>query len=589
MTTILNGAESSWGDENVLAQEVMIAKFRRFAKEKFQDSVKFKVNQFDFIKNISRHYAFNLPPEIGEFFISEKTSPLFWISDTPVVSNVEDYYKNLAGGLTYNSHYQEIKKFYSKWITYKSEKEKQYYALSAINLIERYKNEKNVLSDIMYAVILSNDQRIFSPDKAIQKLYEALEEINNLDLEEEWKNELRYLTNLYIGFAHLTNGQPELAHDKFSGAQEIKHGGISAVFYAGLAETRLKNKDEAINILAEIVEFDKLRLNYAIRANSLYLFAYFLQTAVTYNIFSTNSFADYLFDFEVLLTSSNKENKTFFIDLYDAVEKVEEAGVEKFITKDILNELQFFKQYVNKFRFNPNAFIPFTYDAVTEKFNGLSERISEKLRSHFDNLTVSSLMIYDEQLNKLKRERASFAEAIKRKKEDLKKHLDEAMAKIEREHNEIIKYFENKIEHLGDISKLNPSSTFNNMMVLNTVVSLIVFIIGGFADGFMNADNIDQSMLIAVVVGGVKWGAITFFLGIMVAIFSSISTIWDKSSQKQRVIREISIKKNLKERKIEALKKEYAFHLDDIEDQVKRKERHFKQEEEELVIDKQAL
>ena len=588
MTTIVNGAESSWEDESLLSQEVMKAKFKRFAKEKFQDSVKYKTNHLDYIKNISRHYAFNLPDEISEFFISEKTAPLFWISDAPVIANMEDYYKSLPGGLTYNSHYQEIKKFYSRWITHKSEKEKQYYALSAINLIERYKNEKNILSNIFYAVILSHDQRIYSPDKAINKLSETAEEIERLNLDEELKTELRYLINLFFGFMYLKNGQPEFARDKFSIAKGIKEGGISAVFYASLAETLLKNREEAIDLLAKVIEFDKMRLNFAINAGSLYLFAYFLQTAVTYNIFTTNAFAEYLFDLEVLLTSSNSENKTFFVSLYNAVEKVEEAGIEKFITDDIVRELQFFKQYVNKLRTNPNAFIPFTYDAVTEKFNSISDRIYEKLNSHFDNITVSSLILYDEQMSKLKRERAGFTEAIQKKKEELKKHLDEAMARIESEHKEIIKYLENKIEHLGEISKLNPSSTFNNMMVLNIVISLIVFIIGGFADGFMNSDNIGESMLISVVIGGVKWGAITFFLGIMVSIFSSISTIWEKATQKQRIIREISIKKNLKERKIEALKKEYAFHLDDIEDQVKRKERHFKQEEEELIIDKQA-
>ena len=62
-------------------------------------------------------------------------------------------------------------------------------------------------------------------------------------------------------------------------------------------------------------------------------------------------------------------------------------------------------------------------------------------------------------------------------------------------------------------------------------------------------------MFSAILVGGIKWGAISFVLGIFLSIFIFINTYFERSSQKNEFIKRISNLTIEKENGINALKK----------------------------------
>ena len=62
--------ESFEYDDKMLSQEMTFAKYKKFAKENFQNLVRYDFSNIDFLKWIFRHYSFNLPSAIDEYFIN---------------------------------------------------------------------------------------------------------------------------------------------------------------------------------------------------------------------------------------------------------------------------------------------------------------------------------------------------------------------------------------------------------------------------------------------------------------------------------------------------------------------------------------
>ena len=201
--------ESYEYDEELLSREMASAKLKNFAKENFQNLVRFDLSRIDFLKWISQHYAYNLPSEIDEYFININVAPYFWASNISMFSAIEKAFASQKKN-NFSTNFPEIKKFYSHWVTEKETKEKEYYALYTINLIEHNSEKDNFLQNLLYATIVSFDKRIYSPDKAIILLDESQQILVDSALEEELKSKFLYLINLFTGFVRSEEHTSEL-------------------------------------------------------------------------------------------------------------------------------------------------------------------------------------------------------------------------------------------------------------------------------------------------------------------------------------------------------------------------------------------
>lgn len=86
--------------------------------------------------------------------------------------------------------------------------------------------------------------------------------------------------------------------------------------------------------------------------------------------------------------------------------------------------------------------------------------------------------------------------------------------RITQHHNQAITNLEYKIENIEQIKRYDPASAFSNAMIFNAVISILIFIIGGFMSGFLNNVHSTSSMseiFAEVVVSGTKWGGVCFY------------------------------------------------------------------------------
>ncbi len=578
--------ESFEYDKDLLSREMANAKFKNFAKTNFQNLVRFDSSNINFLKWISQHYAYNLPEEINDFFININVAQFFWASHIPYIKSIEkiltaENKKNLS------SNYPEIKKFYAQWVSQKDTREKEYYALSTINLIEHDSDQKNFLQNILYATILSFDTRIYSPDKAITLLDKSQNFLDDVQMETDLKNETLYLINLYAGFVHFRQGNMLAANQKFSDAQIVKQNGISALFYEALTQKQLGNNEISLERISKIVEFDKYRLNFAFRINSLNLFSYFLQTAFSYNIFSEMEFADMLFDIKTFFLADKKGFDEVCGMLVDSLEKLLVYEEDLEFDNDIRKEVEFIKKFVDQYRTSVNKLIPFSKKLLVQKFNSLIDFVLEKTTLRSQKLIDNNLFLYNQKIEIGARSKELLTQAAKKRKAELKSHLELEIKSIEEAHKQKVAQIEAIVENLGDEGKFDPSQAFSSSMIINIVVSLIIFIIGGFADGFLDSSNSANGTLFTTMISGIKWGGITFLLGTIVSFFSSISAIWERSNNKQKLIREISIRKNMKEKTIKEINRDFSEKMEEFEDQLRRKEKSIDRDIESLKKDRE--
>lgn len=578
---------SSQMDDDQLIRETNIAKYRTFAKTCFQDSVKYEHNYIDYIRNISRHYACNLPEHIGEFFINSHIAPHFWITEAPVIANVELVLDDSQDGMTtVSSNYGDIKSFYSKWLNQKGEKEKQYFALSTINLIERNSNNNHILKKILYANIVIFDPRIYLPSKSLELLNECEQLASNLAVDEVTKRELLYLISLYAGIVLFKMESYQEAQQKFNSSLNYKSTGISAVYYLALTEKRLNNRQRSVELLGAVVEYDQIRFKYAFDANSLYLFKYFFQNSVTYNIFSELEFSDYLFDIELLLPYHNQENNRIFERLFDAKFVLGELYIEKYYNDEVKIRLEFLTKFMETFKQSKNLLLPFTYQFLKLKFNETLLLIDSLVKKHFDTIISVELKLYDEQFNRNQEEKIYRDEEANKVRDNYKRDMEDALRDNGAGYKTIIEHLEKRIERLGNDVKFDPRLSFNNSMVYNTIISTMVFIVGGFTDGMSDTNDSGFEMASNLFWCGIKWGGITFLLGIIISMVSSISAIWERSVKKQKLLKEIKLRKKQEDWMVDEIKKEQAGKIRLYDANHTKKISNLEDENEELTLDK---
>lgn len=548
------------GGEEQLARELNVAKFKSYAKDKFLDYVKYDIKYLDLLKESARHAAFNLPELINEFFIRIDSAPYYWILDSNILNKAEDTFRASSKNiLTAGGNYGEIKKFYLKWLTQTNEKEKQYFALSTINLIERNINTNNFLKYLLNASIFAYDNKIFSPEKAEGLLEKSMQVIETSEVPHELQNEFLYLINLYYGFIELRIGNVDIANAKFETAQQYKNNGMTAVFYNALTEKILGNKDRTQELLTQIVIFDKHRFNFAIENNSLPLFNYFFNNANVYNIFYELRFADMLPEIEMIISSELLNEDKILHKLNKIIQNLSELRMHKYYNDPIKNELIFLETFLVHFKENRNILSYTAGSYLMQKFNRVIEQIAVQIEHHFNNSIETQLAIYDFGIE-------DGTETMKKMKSDiedtrlkLKKGLESTIERINYHHKTAIANLEYKMEHLDSIKKFDPASAFNNSMVFNSVISLVVFIIGGFVGGFLETVNETYSiseMFSITIIAGIKWGGITFLLGLLISFVSSASAIWERANEKIKIQRDINYLKNHKEREIQQVKSE---------------------------------
>ncbi len=557
--------------EEVLSKELLSAKFKTFAKENFQENIKKDLDYLRYLKKSAQLYSFKLPADKAELYIDIENAPSFWLCDTPALLKAEEGLRSVQKGGRQNPSdtYKTAKEFYSKWVIIPSEAEKRYYALSAIKLIEKDANPHNFMKYILFAVILGFDKKFYSPEKSFEQFNKALEIIEKWNADISVKAEFRYLINLFEGFIFLRQQQFIDANIKFSEALGNKPSGITAKFYSAIAEKKLGDFSNAVRLINEIIDYDKNLLHVAIEKNSFNLLTFAVQNAVTYNIFTVSEHADLLQELEDMIKFACGDDEFSFEHLRVMLHSLTELKLTEFYDDQIVNHILFLEKMVEHFHGNKNKIVAFSINFAKEKFLQIIDLIAENFSKKYTNEMFGRLSVFDEGINENMEAVKYLKHEMEELKKSYKKKFEDVLAVIEKKYAEAVVAVEDRIENLHLSEKFNPQKAFNNSMVYNIIVTILVFIVGGFSGCY--GGSIDdvynyKDVMGTVLLSGLKWGVVTFFIGSIIAVFSSVFAYMEKMTEKQSLVKKITYLKSQKDKELEISKREHEKKMKSVND-----------------------
>ncbi len=555
---VINANSSSDFHEDQYSFELLISRYKNLARELFKGQINYDKTSTEIVEEITRNYSVNLPTEINEYAIIIDHVPLFWLSDLGLIHRLEaDLKKRNLFRHEGTSSLKEIKKFYSKWILQKNEKERNFFAMSTINLIERNPNKNNFIKHIILSVILSFDKRIFKPEKAIESLQKAKGVLENLDIDPNIKTEFLYIIQYHIGFVFFKKRDFETAKAYFNNAITLKPSGVTALIYLAISEKETGKDDAAVEIFNKIVELDLKRYEFAINVDNLNLFSFFLNTSYVYAVFQEMHFADMATSLEFVLDSFNTNERNYIEKLSAWVDKLDELRIKEYYTEKVKKELDFIESFDNRYRNSSNVLILMVGNLMIEKFHQLTENILEGVRRKHLVKVQAELFIYDKQAEDAKEAMKSLEKSSGSRKEALRKKGEEEIKIITALYDERLEYMEKQFEFIDKNNKFDPGKAFSTAMFYNLIIAAMIFVIGGFGGQMMGSENAQLGEIFGdFFVNGIKWGGITFVLGFFVSLFTAASTITEKSSEKRKMRLRIDNYKKEKERVINNLKKE---------------------------------
>ncbi len=119
---------------------------------------------------------------------------------------------------------------------------------------------------------------------------------------------------------------------------------------------------------------------------------------------------------------------------------------------------------------------------------------------------------------------------------------------------------------------------------------MVVFMITGFAGGFMNnAQHFDNFSLVltSTIIEGFKWGGVTYLVGTLVSLITAASTLFERTNEKQRLLRQISYVKNLGEKRKKEMHEAAKIQLETTEKGLQKQIENYRKKIEEIKLEKE--
>lgn len=539
------------------ANEPAQAQFFRIAKDHFQIDVK---SDYDFLLSVKdglRFYSLDIPSEIKEIFIPFSYGPIFWLYDSPLLLQIEEFMKfNFVRGKYVEIH-KSIKENFGKWAVTKLRSEREYYADVTINLIERDVNKHNFFKMIIQAIIYTYQHSLYNPSKALELLGSAQDLVTSLRLADQTKEELKYILRLYRGFVYLKEREYENANYSFKEALEVKQLGMTAKLYSALCELNLGRNDIATYYIKEIFDYDLHRIEMALKLNSPGMFSYFLQNSFIYNIFQEKEFYLVSGFIEEMLGGFTLPRENSLNSIRKKISVLKEKKLEQYFTEETSRAMNFLDRIAEIFGNSYNTLVIASYDKFENQYSDLISKIIQKIRESFQKEVKDKLMSFEAMIKDSRETEKHLRLELENYKVKSKNQLDNSIHQISENYEYDVRIIEDRINNLAHIEKFDTKKTLSSNMTYNFIVAFIVFIIGGLAN-YSNTSVADasqfNSVLGFVLFNGAKWGVMSFLIGGVISLIIAGLVLLDKVEEKQRLLNRLNRLKIEKEKVIADLK-----------------------------------
>ena len=501
-----------------------------------------------------------MPPEFGEYFVSIEDAPLFWLMDSPVSLFIEECLKHPEKETLKNDNDPNklIKEYYSKWVTTARKSEKKYFAQSLFKAISK-EREKYILPSIFGGVLFTFDETLKNSDTALTYYEHAEALVGEIEGDSYQKYVLSYLLKLYSGFTYYLFGRIFEANQKFKEAAVIRDDGITAKFYLGLTEIMLGNRNAGFDLVCDIYEYDLNRLTYSSTINNINLFQYFLKNPVIQNIFYYSEFGTICVQLDDYLQVKELDSKEYLAKLRAKFEIFRELHLNEYQDQNVKNNFNFIDRMLKNFYTSSLNLFYASIPILWGKLNDTLQLVLSTIRQRFLAEIQVQLKIYDvniQDLNGLIEHLTKEIDGFKIKYKDKIKLLT---ANYEEHFLQQMSQLERKLTVVSEEKQNSASNAFKSSLTYTIVLSILVILVAGFASYSSNySEELTgfSQIVKAIIVTGGKWGILTFILGFIISAISTVYAVYEKSSQKQNVIKEISHLKYIREKNIEHIRAE---------------------------------
>lgn len=499
-----------------------------------------------------------IPEPFRQRFVPVNLLPQLWVENNPVLQSYEMAARNTRRGKSSSDNIADIKKFYQKWLFELGKKDNEYFALSTINLVERNQNPLNFYRFIYAATVFAYDYKFRSLPRAVEYLDQAIASLNIANVDDSLKNSFHYWLRIAKGHFAFTSDDFEAAYNSYEEAIAFQQDSVTGIFYLSAAAAALGRMDEALTGIEQVIGHDLERFHTAFDKNSLELFSYALKYAFSYYIFSEPMFAGYFQEIKLLYEAHGDTTRRFIPELSKMISKLKDATFSKYVTVKINEEQSFLDKFCERFLANKNFFLVATASQLQEKYLNLHRLYQEEIKRYHMNDLYAELRSYDhmikadeDEIQKVKDEKEKGLGILNRKN-------GEQVEATEKEYDTAITHYENKVADLEVSKEYDPGATFNNMMVYNVILSLVMFFVGGFVGGLADRNSMSSmsESFGALFIAGIKWAGFLFILGVIVSFVSAASKVMERSNEKRRLLKRVNALKNKKTTEVDAVKKE---------------------------------
>lgn len=544
--------------------EAQVNKFKNLAYEYFQ---KERTGEHDYLRCIrenARLYSFNLPAYLTDVLILFEEAPYFWLTDSPFVISLEDFFKRQNSKLYDIESIKTIKAYYAKWAIQRDFETKSYFGKSAITLLEKNPQKNNFLYLLYLGAIYTFDPKSGNIPKALELYAKAKEIAEANNLKPELKDDSNYLISVYTGFAYLKGGDLAKAFEVFTEALNCKATGISAQYYLAYLDMKQGLEESARKHLEEIFLSDSSKVQYAISINNINLLSYFLVNAASVHFFEERTFLPLSTFFQGMFGEAKKTSPEFIDSLNTKLHILHELHYEDYYDKEINEVIPFIGKIYQTYKGSKNVFLLANADKLLAKFDKIYEIIYTAISKKLYSQLKEALKPYDNQIN----DNLDKIKAIEGEIEIVKKATTEEyeyeIQLIEDKSAELIKETERETTNVNTNKKYDPQTSFTNSMFYNLIVSFSVFVIAGLAtySNYPSGDGNDyRNFLSALMIGGAKWGTITFLLGVIMSMITATVVFAEKSSYKSRLLTRLNNLKLRREKDLEILRQNHEMRL----------------------------
>lgn len=564
----------------------LLIDFNRIKKNYFDFYLNRKKSFTEKINDYKKFFSLQLPLNLGEVFVKENDTYLIWFFDNPMVFAYENELKEKLS--LFKIKHLNLKKYFQKVFTSEDNNKREINVNLFLGTIKSFYGINHFFVPFYKALVFLYGVKNPDPLLALEEFRKAESMLVNLELSQKLKQELSYYLNLYSAFAHQSIFQYDSAIEYLNAAIDVNPFAVTARYYLLQNLLQFNDLEQSNQITEKLFKVDLERLKYALEECNSLVFDYCLTNPITPNLFINNIFAAISPVVEKLITNSLSHQKSGE-ELEKKLNNLINLRLDDHFDAEIKTSFSFLKYIFLEQKNISSPFFRMILPDVEKKFQSAVDKLKNIIREESLAQCYKELKAYDEIIEDNKRSKEQLEKEIVEFKQDIQKKLNDSIKAVEEYTTAAIQETEFNLAHAHEVDKFNPTLAFNNAMIYNLVVSVIVFLIGAIAGYFNNSHGTIEfyDMFSSVLITGAKWTALTFIFGVFVASGISVFVLAEKATYKQNLKRRINELKKEKEYSIELLKQEAARKEKSVSENLSERIEYYKRRIEDLRKEKE--